>query len=766
MRLRDTAAVLLLFAAAAVADAEFHFSADHLRDVPALSDETYGRAYLLTGRVLAGRRGIFHLEAARAVLWIDPLAVERVRALAERAGPEAVPAWAVRAVYAEGGATPAKFQTEGRNFRCSSFFYDFREHKGVILDAELRLEVASEEGDVTPVALRARKLRATGAGELRAEDVRLFATEYHEPKIELRVKRVRIVDPAIREALRRLDRVVLENREDLGGPSEAELEEALRALEAAAGKRAGIEMRLERVTLRALDVPLFGWPSATWRGRKSPVRWELDVGKRGQLNEGFRLGVGTEVSAFGETLRWAVGAGYYDHRGPLLDAEWALAPDGGRVSGLSYGVYLRDHGTDFGIEPPTRDRFWTKHQYRLLLGPAWRLDGELALLSDATWLRSFDEREFKEGKEQETLLYLRGRGEPGYVTVTGKTRAIDFLDVLEEAPRLSAALPALTLFTVARTRVQLAATAEAGNLRRRAGDGAAGGDFRTARVDLEPRVYADFGLGPLRLVPSASVRYTGYERTPGDEAWESRVAGLASLRAATQASRFYGGFLHLLDVSLEYESLFAVSVDAAALFPLDDVDRLAPYDVLGARLRNRVQRRTPRGMETLFDLELFAAWFPGGERPLGARGDGLLETEAEWTPFRGLELRARTSLDLERGRLDTASCDAYWRLRPDVRAGAGIRHLDADSDIVTSVVEFDVDTRWRVLAFSQFDLRAGDALDQGVLVQRLGQSLAAGVRIVFDPGDEDFSLGVKLDLLAAYRKERRREAARDEFRWR
>jgi len=772
MALRAPAALVLLvlLAAPVLAGEEpsYRVSLDAFVQDESLSDDAHGVAFAILGRVRAAREGVFRLEAAQAVIWVDPLAVKRVVDLFRNLGgaERVVPAWAVRAIYAEGGATPAKFQTEGRNYRCSSFYYDFRAHRGVLLDAEVRLRLVSQAGDVTPLALRARKLRATGAGEMRAEDVTLFASEYYAPQVSLRVKRVHLVDPAVKEALANLDRVVLRGREDASGPGQAEIEEAVRALEAAAGRPAGVRLRLEGLSLRLFEVPLFGWPAVTWKGQETPVRWELDLGKRGQLNEGFRLGVGTDIGLGAQTLRWMVGAGYYDHRGPLVDLETELNPDGGRVRGKSFGVYLRDHGADFGIEPPTRDRYWTKHQYRWEIDPRWRLDGEYAGLSDSVWLRSYDEKEFKEGKEQETLLRLRRRDDRSYLTLTGKVRTIEFLDVLEELPRVAYSLPVVPLFAVGGTQVQLALAAELGNLRHRAGELATLPDFRTLRADVEPRVYADVDVGPIRVVPSASLRYTGYERTPASPGYESRLAGLVSLRADTQASRRYDGFLHLLNLSLELEDQFLVSVDATELFPLDDADRLTRYESIGIRARNRLQRPSADGLVTWFDLEVFAAWFPGGERPLGARGDGLVETDLEWTIGRRLELRARTSVELETGTLETASCETYWRLRPDLRAGVGLRHLEADSDILTSVVEFEVDTRWRLLAFSQYDFKTSDALDQGLLIQRLGQTVAVGVRVAYDPGDEDFSIGVKIDLLAAYKKERRREAAREEFRWR
>ena len=86
-----------------------------------------------------------------------------------------------------------------------------------------------------------------------------------------------------------------------------------------------------------------------------------------------------------------------------------------------------------------------------------------------------------------------------------------------------------------------------------------------------------------------------------------------------------------------------------------------------------------------------------------------------------------------------------------------VRHLEGDSDVLTVSAETSVDTRWRFVLFSQYDLKNGVALDQGVLITRMGKTAALGVRLAFDPGEDNFSLSFKIDLVEAFRK---REARR------
>ncbi|MGH7161858.1 MAG: hypothetical protein ACREID_00125, partial [Planctomycetota bacterium] len=243
-----------------------------------------------------------------------------------------------------------------------------------------------------------------------------------------------------------------------------------------------------------------------------------------------------------------------------------------------------------------------------------------------------------------------------------------------------------------------------------------------------------------------------------------RAAAAAGVRADTQASRWYGSTLHLVNVSLEYEDLYALSDQPTELFPLDAVDRVTRFEQIGLRLRNRLRRRAPTGeLRTVLDVEVLGLYFPGGQAPEGVAADGFVELDAEWEPREGLRFALRAGADAGRGTLDTGSFEGSWRARSDILLAAGFRHLDGDSDIFTNAAEFDVDTRWRIVLFSQLDAKSSDFLDQGILVQRLGQTVVVGFRVGYDPGDNELSFAVKVDLLAAFRRERARHRAGDDL---
>jgi hypothetical protein len=733
------------------------------RPIPSLSDES-AKAYGFPGWIDLGVGGFLQIKARRAVVWIDPAASRLLIRLlgGERKG---LPVWALHAVYAEGGALPATFRTAGRTYRCSSMYYDFRTHRGVLVDAEVRIPLGRKLGRETSLYLRAERFRSMKPGVFEAEKVGVSTDRYADPEVEIRARRVKLSHAGVTQALQNLIEVT-RRRGEAGGPTDADFEAALGEVRQQASDLDQQNVKLEGLTARLFGLPVLYWPRFTLEGIEPPdLEWSVDVRSRGQLGSGISIGVGKSYRADWGKARWRVGPHWFFRRGAGGFGEADVSAWEGRLRGRSYATYLHDDDDDDGIPPSTKNRYWHQHQYRYGLTDFWRLDGEWSDISDQGFLRLWDEREFKEGKEQETLLYLRGRGDTGYLTLTGKVRTIPFLNVLEELPRATAALPVLHLLDVGGAALQVAASFEAGNLRRRAPDGSGAPDFRIFRADGQATVSLGFSLGAVRVVPFASFRGTAYEETLVDGSAVGRFAGSGGVRADVMASRWYGRRRHIINLSVEYTNLYEVSVDASELFPLDRVDLVTPFEQLGVRLRNRLQRRTKAGIRTTFDLEVFAAWFPDGEQPEGRTGDGFLELDLEWVPRTGVDVSARTSFDTEDGTVDTGSVEVRWQARPTVRLGLGFRHLDNVSDVFTGTAQYDVGSRWRVVGLSQIDARGGDFLDQGLRLERYGRQVVVALRFLWDPGDNDFTFGVHVDLIERFKRRERVRSPRDAVGW-
>jgi len=741
-----------------------------VRQLEDLSGPEAGKAFALLGRVTIEVPGVFRLRAQRMVVWLHPDADRQIFDLIRKSQEEehGLPLWTVRAVYAEGGRLPAVFQAAGRIFRCSSLYYDFTKHRGVLVDAALRLRRGTGADRMPDLVLRAEKLQALGPGHWRGHKVRFFSSDYHEHEVVFDVERLEVRDSAVRRALGKLTRICRRDHRDGQGPSREEVDAVLADLEAASADVTAKNVTLDQITTQAYGVRFFRWRRLEVDGAQMmPLRLELDVGGRGRLGTGARVGVGLDK----KPVSWLVGAGYYLDRGPLFDAEIEVDAWDGRLQGRSFGVYMHDHGTDLGVTPPTRDRWWTKNQYRAKLSDVWRLDGEYADLSDPAWLRTYDEAEFKEEKEQETLLYLRGRGDHGYLSLVYKWRTIPFATVLEALPRARADLPVWTLLRLGETSngepvtLQVAGSVEVANLRNRQGFDTVLPDFRTARIDFAPRLFVSFNVGGLRVIPFGTFRVTAYESDlAGDSV--TRFAGNAGVRADIQLARWYGVYRHVVNLTFEYVDQYSVTVDAAELFPLDPVDRITPYEAVSARWRNRIQTRTARGLVEVFNLEFYGAWFPEGQRPLGRTGDGFIEADLRWQARHNLRIGGRGQVEFETGTLETASIQGDWQATPAFGVGAMLRHLEGDSEILTASFTTTVDTRWQLIAFSQIDFKNDEGLDQGLVIRRLGKTTVISTRLFYDASDNDLRLSFQIDLLEGFRKtERDRDAARQHLRW-
>ncbi|NJN14703.1 MAG: hypothetical protein HC813_03580 [Planctomycetes bacterium] len=131
--------------------------------------------------------------------------------------------------------------------------------------------------------------------------------------------------------------------------------------------------------------------------------------------------------------------------------------------------------------------------------------------------------------------------------------------------------------------------------------------------------------------------------------------------------------------------------------------------------------------------------------------------DARWRPTRRSRVLLRAQVDPELGALSTGSIEHQWQVTDPLGLVVGLRHLEGDSDILTGQIELEVDERWRIVAFGQYDFKLDESLDQALLIQRIGQTLIVGLRISYDPGDNDFSFGIKLDLLESFRRHRRKE---------
>jgi len=742
------------------------------------SDPEHGTAMAFLGTMRFGRPGLFSVEAERFVIWFDPRAEENLFSVLKKLRGEEgeIPIWAIRAVYAEGaGRAPLRFQAAGQMVQASSLYYDLQAHEGIFLDTEFRVRRRNPEipdDELPDLVFRARRLRARGPGRWSADDVSLFSSDYVRPELQLRIRELRIENAVVRKALGRLMLLSARGAATLGGPTVEELEALEGTLADVQATQEATHGTLRGVSARAWGVPFFAWRGLGMDGGDLDATIvRAEGGQIGSMGRGGYLAVGRRGRPFG----WVIGGGAIDGHGPLVDTELELDAFGGRVKGKTLASWFHDRGTDFnGFVPPHEDRYWWQNRYRFGLTDKLRFDVEYTLLSDEHYLRIYDEGEFKEGKPQESLGYLRWKDNAFYGTLIYQWRTIDFLDTVEQLPVAGFAAPALTLLRVGTDGtgrpilLQLGFETQLGNFRFRGGADDPDVEYRTPRFDVDPTLYVAFNLGPVRITPFATFRYTGYDEAL-DGSGANRFAGSAGIRAAMALYRWFGDVQHVINLSLSYEDLYSVNVAADELYFFDDVDAIAPWEGFIARMRHRFLTKTPLGGRREFlNFEIAGAWFPDGQAPLGVRSDGFVDLDLQWYPKQGFLVDVRGEYFPDDGTLQTGSVMGTWGANSDRSFTLGMRHLHDDSDVLTGGAEFLVQDRWRIGAFSQYDVKNSDALDQSLLLQRVGPTFLLGFRVKYKPGEDRVTFAFKFDLLErfqAHRRDRVKEELRREMRF-
>jgi len=158
---------------------------------------------------------------------------------------------------------------------------------------------------------------------------------------------------------------------------------------------------------------------------------------------------------------------YYGKRGPGLGLVFDYARP--EVWGYFETYYIHDRGEDIGdVIPATRDRYRIKWLQRAFLPDNWQLDMEFSRISDPTFLREYYEEEFKEGKLQENIIYLKRQEDTRAFTFLYKFRLNDFFTQTEYLPQLAYYVIGEALW---KDRLTFFSRSEAARVRLRPADG-------------------------------------------------------------------------------------------------------------------------------------------------------------------------------------------------------------------------------------------------------------------------------------------------------
>lgn len=641
-----------------------------------------------------------------------------------------------------------------RVIRSPRVYYDFETSRALILDATMS---AFEPNRGIPIIVRADEVRQLSSTEYTARRAKVTTSEFHTPHYHIGAEEIYLHDRT---------------------PGRADPE--------VTGLVAGT-YRMTHTTLNVEGVPVAYWPYS--RGdfkqsegilRSMAIGYSDDFG--GILRTKWYLAnlLGTEEApGFDSTLR----LDYLTERGPGIGIDIDYLQE--NYYGLVRSYYINDHGEDDlggfrdGIEPTTENRgrfLWRHRQY---LPKDWELTLELSYLSDPTYLEEYEEEEFDAGKEQETVLYLKKQRDNWAFTTQANWRINDFQTQTEHLPEVQFYLTGepigqyLNSYTEARAGVvryrldnrQVFDNRRLDNLSDTSSVG---------RADLREELTAPLTLGPVRVVPFASARGTGWTETPHDGGSEGRFFGSAGARANMYISRLYEGIRSdLFDVrdirhiiKPEFIGWFAYSnVDSVNLTPFDEgIDTIDDFSgaVVAIRQRLQTKRGEPGNWRVVdwitFDLEagFFSdapGTYPRGTtrgrtvwyRPENSIAQNYLYGNAMWRISDSTAMLTDFNWNFDRGKFDSANVALAVQRTPRFSYFIGWAYVrDIESSLLGFGANYAISQKHTLAFRNYFDIEEGRNAEFAITYIRKWPRWYTGISFELD--DTQDTVGISLSI--------------------
>lgn len=373
------------------------------------------------------------LAADRMVIWTQ--AARGGEFSAETVQPRDTPFQ----VYLEGNITirqrndqPGPVQSDllrgEKLIRASRAFYDARDERALLHDAELKAHVPQLGGNIR---VRAERLRQLSRNNFHAQQAWASTSEFGRPGYRLQATDIFLEDrPSDGWFGSRTGQV-----DPLTGLSVQEEVPWVTSL--------GNSFLVE-------DVPLLYAPYASFPAedpgipvRRATIGQDSIFGTR--VNTVWNL---FKILGIDEPrgVRWDLLADYLSDRGPGIGTSGEyrgsdLLGMPGTFGGEGLGYYVNDGGLDNlgefrrALVPATDDRYRLQFRHRQDLPDGFSLFAEMGILSDRNFLEQYYEGEFDNGKDVETLLYGRKVFDNIGLTALGSVRPNEFEYSTEWLPR-------------------------------------------------------------------------------------------------------------------------------------------------------------------------------------------------------------------------------------------------------------------------------------------------------------------------------------------
>lgn len=676
---------------------------------------------------------------------------------AEGDGPRAMGNF-VRAVYLEGDVI---LTLGDRVVRASRLYYDFERDRALILDAVLRQDVP---GRNVPLYVRAAEVRQLSQREFSASNARVSSSEFFTPHYHVGAERVFLRDMTERDARGQ-----------------------------AAGELTGT-YELKNATLNVENSPILWWPYSQGNLEESETLLRrFSTGYSGEYGAEVETGwylfnlLGIKAPpGVDATLK----LDYFSEKGPGVGLDGKYQQED--FFGYTKNYLIYDQGEDdFG---PLRDNtpenelrgraLWRHRHY---LPNDWELTLEVAYASDPGFLEQYEKNEWFEGKQQETVLYLKRAQEVDAVTLLANWRLLDFVTQTEHLPeatyrRIGDVVGPLVLYHESRVGAVRYRREDPGfeeaiyNVSRDYYPDSLTRQTRTTdltfRGDARQEAEAPIKFPGLNIVPFSSVRGSYWDGQPLDSGGLWRGLGVYGVRGSAYLAKVFD------DVESELFDLrkirHIVQPDFAAWWSNSNTrsDNITPSDegvetidaIYGGYFGIRQTWQTRRGAGELvrtadiFQFNVEVGFFGGDEaeadksngwfdpiRPEESRARNYVGAEALWRLSDTTVLMWDGNFDLNDGELDRNNVSLAIERSPRLAYVLGYRHAgDIDLDLVGGGFNYKLNEKHITAFRAWYDTDRGRLGELTISYIRKLPRWYLGLNVTFDEVFDDVSVSISL----------------------
>ncbi len=654
-------------------------------------------------------------------------------------------------VYAEGNV---HFRWAQNYFQGSQILFDLMQNKGVVIKASLRSSTKVGEKTI-PLYLRAEQILMQSEKKFIAHDASISTCQFGIPHYHFAASEIHVTQME--------KKVFIQAREN---------------------------------TVEGLGVPLFYIP---YIAGENIEHWPLKKIQYGHSSKwknyllttwGGNLYEAEKEEAGLSKAQWLLDLDARQERGfavgPHLQYE-GNSPSQSPFQGEIYGYYIHDQpfsqlGESMSHTPEENEkatwdkryRIHTLHRHRF--DGNWTLDMEIYKISDRKLLLDFFDEEAREEKEPESYIYAKKMGQTHAFTFLASSRLNDFQSQIEYMPQGVFHLVYQPLFQESIPGLYWSSRMEISEVRRKDDEDAPSewDAEHVFRSDWHNVLSYSFSLGPVHFLPFAGARVSYFEKGVDGDRHLLRGTGEIGIDLATNFYRsfsFKSDFLQISDIlhvftpEFRYQWIYASSVEADDLIPMDSLESIDKMQMIQLVLNNRLRtEREGRIVDFLF-FETVFTYYP--ERDLAKKGiaftDQGLEVSNRWEKYDNLRMdlrwyirsnlyiRTKTEYNFQLREMEIVNTALSYQLSKKMSLGIGHRYHRNNSSITTGNISYIHDEKWAFRLSAQYDFVESEMRELKFVVRRVFHRFALDFTVKIDEVDNDNSVQVNfypLDLVS------------------